>query len=111
MGKVFTALCNLIAQTHVSDATCGFKCYRGEVARQLYTLQQLTDWTFDAEVIFLARKYGYPIKEVPVRWHDERGSKVHLVRDSVRSFKGLLRIRLNSWQGLYAVKPGVETYF
>ncbi len=101
MGKVFTKLCNLIAQTNVTDATCGFKCYQGTVARELYALQQLSDWTFDAEVIFIARKRGYQIKEVPVRWHDERGTKVRLLRDSVRSMQGLLKIRLNYWQGLY----------
>jgi len=101
MGKVFTKLCNLLAQTNVTDATCGFKCYQGPIARELYALQQLSDWTFDAEVIFIARKRGYIIKEIPVRWHDERGTKVHLLRDSVRSFQGLLKIRLNYWRGLY----------
>lgn len=105
MGKVFTKLCNLIVQTNVTDATCGFKCYQGTVARELYALQRLSDWTFDAEIIFLARQRGYLIKEVPVRWHDERGTKVHLLRDSVRSFQGLLKIRFNYWRSLYQPNP------
>lgn len=101
MGKVFTALSNIIANVNVRDVTCGFKAYRGEVARDLYTRQHLYDWSFDAEIIYLARRAGYRLKEVPVRWLDERGTKVNLVRDSVRSFVGLLTIRLNGWRGLY----------
>jgi dolichyl-phosphate beta-glucosyltransferase len=101
MGKVFTALSNLIASVNVSDVTCGFKCYRGEIARDLYGRQRVFDWSFDAEIIHIARRSNYRLKEVPVRWLDERGTKVHLVRDSVRSFKGLLAIRLNAMRGLY----------
>jgi dolichyl-phosphate beta-glucosyltransferase len=101
MGKVFTALSNLIASVNVSDVTCGFKCYRGAVAHDLYANQRLFDWSFDAEIIHIARRHHYRLKEVPVRWLDERGTKVHLVRDSYRSFKGLLTIRLNAMRGLY----------
>lgn len=102
MGKVFTALSNLIATVNVSDVTCGFKCYQGDVARYLYGLQRVYDWSFDAEIIHIARKQGFRLKEVPVRWLDERGTKVHLLRDTIRSFQGLLQIRLNSWRGLYS---------
>ncbi|HEX2912359.1 MAG TPA: dolichyl-phosphate beta-glucosyltransferase [Chloroflexia bacterium] len=101
MGKVFTALSNIIAQVNVRDVTCGFKCYRGPVAHDLYGRQQIFDWSFDAEIIHIARRSGYRLKEVPVRWYDERGTKVNLLRDSIRSFMGLLTIRLNSWRGLY----------
>ena len=105
MGKVFTALSNLIANVNVRDVTCGFKCYRGAVARDLYRRQRIYNWSFDAEIIYIARRLGYSLKEVPVRWHDERGTKVHLLRDSFNSFKGLLTIRLNGWRGLYAGGP------
>ncbi len=101
MGKVFTALSNLIARVDVRDVTCGFKCYRGEVAHDLYARQKLFDWSFDAEIIYIARRSHYKLKEVPVRWYDERGTKVHLIKDSVRSFLGLLTIRWNGFRGLY----------
>ncbi len=102
MGKIFTMLSNAIVNLKVSDVTCGFKCYRGEVARNIYGLQRVYDWSFDAEIIHIARVNGYRLKEIPVRWHDERGTKVHLLRDSVRSFRGLLKIRKNSREGYYA---------
>jgi dolichyl-phosphate beta-glucosyltransferase len=108
MGKVFTMLCNILVNLQVSDATCGFKAYQGEVARELFAAQRLWDWSFDAEVIFVARKRGYAIKEVPVRWHDQKGTKVRLVRDTFRSLKGLALIRWNDIKGFY--KPKQSDY-
>jgi dolichyl-phosphate beta-glucosyltransferase len=107
MGKVFTMLCNILVNLNVSDATCGFKAYQGEVAREIYGSQKLSDWSFDAEVIFIARKRGYKIKELPVRWHDQKGTKVRLVRDTFRSLKGLATIRLNDLRGWY--KPTLKS--
>lgn len=107
MGKVFTWLSNFIARVDVRDVTCGFKCYRNEVAHDLYGRQQIYDWSFDAEIIYIARLSHYKLKEVPVRWFDERGTKVHLLKDSVRSFWGLLTIRLNGFKGLYERPAGV----
>jgi dolichyl-phosphate beta-glucosyltransferase len=101
MGKVFTALSNILVNVNVRDVTCGFKAYKGAVAHDLYGAQVIFDWSFDAEIIHIARRRGYRLKEVPVRWLDERGTKVNLVRDSVRSFAGLLQIRLNGWRGRY----------
>jgi dolichyl-phosphate beta-glucosyltransferase len=109
MGKVFTWLCNKIVGANVSDATCGFKCYKGEVARIIYARQQLFDWSFDAEIIHIARRNGYNIKEVPVRWHDVRGTKVNLLRDTIRSLTGLFRIRWNGWRGYYDQAVQSET--
>jgi dolichyl-phosphate beta-glucosyltransferase len=109
MGKVFTWLSNFIARVDVRDVTCGFKCYRAEVAHDLYGRQQIYDWSFDAEIIYIARLSHYKLKEVPVRWFDERGTKVHLVKDSVRSFWGLLTIRMNGFKGLYNRPAGAST--
>jgi len=109
MGKVYTSLSNLIARVDVSDVTCGFKCYRGEVARHIYSLQRIYGWSFDTEIIHIARQHHYRLKEIPVRWRDERGTKVHLLGDSLRSFQGLLQIRLNSWRGFYRVPLEFES--
>jgi dolichyl-phosphate beta-glucosyltransferase len=91
-----------VANSHVSDVTCGFKCYRREIGHRIYAAQHLYDWSFDSEIIFIARKYGYKIKEVPVHWHDVRGTKVKLIKDVARSLKGLLQIRINDWRGNYS---------
>lgn len=101
MGKVFTWLTNVILANNISDVTCGFKGFSRPVAQKVFSRQQINGWSFDAEVLFLAQKYGYAIKEVPVHWRNDPGTKVKLLRDTIRSFLGLLKIRANDWRGKY----------
>ena len=100
LGKGFTWLVRLLA-ADVSDATCGFKAYRGDVGRDLYARMRVFDWSFDAEMLFVGRRRGLRVVEVPVRWRDQAGTKVDLRRDVVRSLQGLARIRLNALRGRY----------
>jgi dolichyl-phosphate beta-glucosyltransferase len=101
MGKVFTRLSNLILGLHVSDFTCGFKGFRREAARELFSRQRLGDWSFDAEILYLAQLRAYRVQEIPVVWRDDRATKVRLARDVISSFVGLLKIRLNHCLGKY----------
>ncbi|MGA7732981.1 MAG: dolichyl-phosphate beta-glucosyltransferase [Chloroflexia bacterium] len=101
MGKVFTWLTNRLATRDISDITCGFKGFTHDAAQQLFSRSIIDDWSFDAEVLFVAQKRNLRIKEVPVRWHDESGTKVRVVRDATRAFLGLLKIRLNGMRGRY----------
>lgn len=104
LGKVFTWLTNHIATKDISDVTCGFKCFSQEAAQTLFGLSVIDDWSFDAEVLFLAQRFKYRIKEVPVTWHDEAGTKVRLWKDAVNSLRGLVRIRVNASRGLYRAR-------
>ena len=100
MGKVFTWLVrNLLA--NVSDATCGFKLFRGDVGRAIFAHLRIDGWAFDAELLFLAKRFGYDLQEVPVRWEDRSGTKVRLLRDAWSSARGLLEILRNERRGLY----------
>lgn len=101
LGKVFTWLVNRTL-VEVSDVTCGFKAFRGEVARDLFSRLRIDAWSFDAELLYLCRQRGYALAEVPVRWHDEAGTRVRLRRDLVGSLAGLARIRWNAARGIYA---------
>jgi dolichyl-phosphate beta-glucosyltransferase len=101
LGKVFTWLTNVLATKNLSDVTCGFKCFTRESAHYLFARSVVKDWSFDAEVLFIAQQKGYRIKEVPVTWHDTPGTKVRLLRDALRSIEGLMRIRANSLRGRY----------
>lgn len=101
MGKVFTWLTNRIATKDISDITCGFKCFTQSAAQRLFSRSIIDDWSFDAEVLYIAQKHRLRIKEVPVRWHDESGTKVRVLRDASRAFLGLLKIRLNGMKGKY----------
>ena len=93
LGKVYTKLTNWILGLRFSDFTCGFKGFRKEAAKDLFSRQQLSNWSFDAEILYLAQLKGYRISEIPVHWRNDKRTKVKLWRDIVSSFLGLLRIR------------------
>ena len=101
LGKVFTWLSDLLATRDISDVTCGFKAFRQEAAHDLFRRAQINDFSFDAEILYLAQRRGYRIMEVPVTWHDERGTTVRIGRDAVRALRGLFRIRWNAAGGQY----------
>lgn len=93
MGAVFSFLVRTLAVPGIRDSQCGFKCYRHEVAKRLADLQKLPGFSFDVEHLFLARRMGWRIAEVGVRWVDAPGTKVKPIRDSWRMLRDLLRIR------------------
>ncbi len=99
-GRLFTALSNLLCDTGVSDATCGFKGFRRDVAKRLFSLSQIKRWVFDTEILFLARNYGYSVMEIPVSWRNAKGSKVRFV-DAISSLIDLVRIRVYDARGQY----------
>lgn len=100
-GKVFTWLTNQLVTSGISDITCGFKLFKTPFAKKLFRQSQLPDWSFDAEILFLAQKQGFKIKELPVRWRNDPDTKVKLFRDILGSFIGLVKIRLNHALGRY----------
>lgn len=101
-GYGYILLANFLLRLGVSDITCGFKCYRKRCVQAIFSRQRLNNWSFDAENIFVARKYGYRIKEIAVAWEHTPGSKVRVFRNVVACGLDLLRIKLNDLKGLYA---------
>jgi dolichyl-phosphate beta-glucosyltransferase len=102
LGEIYVGLAARWLGSHVSDFNGGFKAFRAEAAERLFRLQRRNDWSFDAEVLVLAERLGYRIKEVPVRWaHVQETSKVRPLRDGVRSFLALLRIGWDIRRGRY----------
>jgi glycosyltransferase involved in cell wall biosynthesis len=77
----------------IHDTQCGFKFFRGEVARDLFRRQRIDGYMFDVEVLHLAQCSGYRIKEVGIRWRDDGDSRLQLVRGNWRNFLDVLRIR------------------
>lgn len=101
LGNTFNIMVRTLAVPGIYDTQCGFKLFRGDVAEVLFTEQSIPRFGFDVEVLFLARKYGFRISEVPVNWNNMSGSKVNVVRDSVRMFRDLLVTRLKWVAGRY----------
>jgi dolichyl-phosphate beta-glucosyltransferase len=93
MGKSFNAFVRLLAVPGIHDTQCGFKLFRGDVARELFSEARIDRFAYDVEILYLARRRGIPIAEVPVLWFNSPESKVAVVRDSLRMLRDLLRIR------------------
>ena len=100
-GRVFNTLVRWLALPGLQDSQCGFKCFRGDIAEEIFPLQTNTGWAFDVEVLFIARQHGYRIVEVPIPWYFNSDSQIRMLRDSWRMVRDLLLIRLNSLQGKY----------
>jgi dolichyl-phosphate beta-glucosyltransferase len=79
----------------VSDTQCGFKFFRGDVARDLFSRQQIDGYMFDVEILSLAEAAGYRIKEVGVRWRDDADSRLDLVSGNWQNLLDIVRIRRN----------------
>jgi dolichyl-phosphate beta-glucosyltransferase len=77
----------------IVDTQCGFKFFRGEVARELFRLQQIDGYMFDVEILYLAQQLGYRIAEVPVRWRDDGDSRLQLVVGNICNVRDIFSIR------------------
>jgi glycosyltransferase involved in cell wall biosynthesis len=104
-GRVFNALIRWLVLPTLQDTQCGFKCIRADVARSIYPYQTLTGWAFDVELLFIACRQGYQVREIPIHWYFNADSKISVLRDSLRMFLDLLLIRRNARRGLYDPKP------
>ncbi|MEN9407204.1 MAG: hypothetical protein RLZZ455_420 [Candidatus Parcubacteria bacterium] len=101
MGKSFTLLSRLLTGVQVSDFTCGFKAFRAQQAKRIFDHAQIQRWSFDTEILFLAKKYNIRIKEVPVVWKNSKETKVVFPNDIFTSLTELIVIYLNEMRGKY----------
>ncbi len=102
MGRVFNSLVGVLAVPRISDTQCGFKAFTREAALDLFSHQVIDGWAFDVEVLFLARRRGYRISEVPVTWRYDPSSRVRPLHDTIAMLRELLVIRWNNLVGRYA---------
>lgn len=107
IGRIFNAMVRWLVLPGLQDTQCGFKCFSGEVAERVFPLQTLDGMSFDAEVLFIARKMGYDIQEVGIDWYFNADSRVRLIEDSMRMAFDLLTIRWNALRGRYEFKKKI----
>jgi dolichyl-phosphate beta-glucosyltransferase len=93
MGRIFNLIVQLSGVRGLRDTQCGFKLLEGDVARQLFTELQTERFAYDVELVWLARRRGYKVVEVGVRWADSPASKVNPLTDSVRMFWDVMALR------------------
>jgi dolichyl-phosphate beta-glucosyltransferase len=93
MGKTFNTIIRSIGLVGLHDTQCGFKLFRGPVARELFERSKVDHFAFDVEVVWLAQKAGFTVVEEGVTWEDSPSSRVSPIGDSWRMLIDVLRLR------------------
>ena len=92
-GKLFGLMVRTLALPGIRDSQCGFKFFRREAAQEIFSRVQLERWAFDVEVLYIARRLGYRIDEVPIRWINDPNTKVRLIVDGPRMVRDIMTIK------------------
>lgn len=98
MGKFFNLLVQLLLLPGIKDTQCGFKAFKEEVVRTVFPKISIAGFSFDVEVLYLARKFGYRICEIPVEWYNDPRTKVRLLTDGLKMLVELVQIRVRHWK-------------
>ncbi len=101
IGRIYNLFVNLFVVPKIKDTQCGFKLFKQAVAREVFSKQKSEQFSFDVEILFIARKAGYKIVEIPVNWKNVPGSKVNLGWDSLLMGRDILKFRLYDIFGAY----------
>ena len=101
MGRIFNFIVRTLTVPGIQDTQCGLKCFTREAARDLFSHQTIDGFGFDVEILFLARKRGYRVVEVPITWRHVPASRIDPLRDTIRMLTDVLRVRWNEATGLY----------
>ncbi|MBO0912376.1 MAG: glycosyltransferase family 2 protein [Acidobacteria bacterium] len=105
-GRSFNLLLKTLLGLNFKDTQCGFKAFTSRAAHKLFSLQTIEGWGFDAEILYLARRLGFSVKEVPVVWSDRAGTRIQPIRDGILMVGEALAIRLNALRGRYPRADG-----
>jgi len=104
VGRGSSMVSNALLRYNIRDTQCGLKAFKKNVAKDLFSKITIKGFYFDPEILYIARKRGYAIKEervVVLKNHQSRISKVNVLKDSIRCFLDLLIIKLNDIRGKY----------
>lgn len=100
-GRIFNGLNRIILGLRFKDTQCGFKAFTRRAAQKILPLQRIERWGFDPEILFLARKFGFRVDEVAVRWGHVGGTRINPLLDGARMLQEMVRIRWNDLAGNY----------
>jgi len=100
-GRIFNLMLRVTLGLQFADTQCGFKAFKRAAAQAIFPLQKIERWGFDPEILFLARKLGFRIHEVPVAWGHSGGTRINPLVDGTKMFQEMLRVRWYSITGKY----------
>jgi len=108
LGRMFNLALRLILGLNFKDTQCGFKAFNRHAAEVVFPPQQIERWGFDPELLYLAKRSNLKIEEVPVIWSHRDGTRIQALRDGLRMFAELFKIRWNAIRGKYGIRPAVS---
>jgi glycosyltransferase involved in cell wall biosynthesis len=100
-GRIFNLMLRVTLGLKFKDTQCGFKAFRQPAVREIFPLQKIERWGFDPEILFLARKFKFRVREVPVAWGHSGGTRINPLVDGSRMVMEMLRIRCYDLSGKY----------
>lgn len=100
-GRIFNLVLRMVLGLSYTDTQCGFKAFTRGAAQEIFARQRIERWGFDAELLFLAKKFGLKVAEVPVSWAHSSGSRMSYFRDGTRMVWEMLKVRWYSLTGKY----------
>jgi len=106
-GRIFNLALRIILGLKYKDTQCGFKAFTRRGAQALFPLQKIERWGFDPELLYVSRRLGFGISEVPVAWSHREGTRISPLRDGIRMFWEMLRIRSYALRGNYSPSGAV----
>jgi dolichyl-phosphate beta-glucosyltransferase len=114
IGNTFNAIVKTLLLPGIYDTQCGFKLFRREAARDVFSVQRTNGYGFDVEILYVAKLHGYRLVEIPINWANVEGSKVNVLLDSPKMFVEVVRICVSGWLGHYkrlptSVRDGVSS--
>jgi dolichyl-phosphate beta-glucosyltransferase len=108
MGRVNNWIIKIMAVRGFEDTQCGFKMFNRESAQDLFSVQQMNGIGFDVEILFIAQRRGYKIREVPITWYFDPDSRMRLVQDSLNMLREIWEVRQNWRKGVYERQPSAQ---
>lgn len=110
-GRTYHTISHFILPLDIEDSQCGFKLFSNQAAKVIFSKTKIDRWSFDAEVLILAKKMGFSLLELPVSWEEKTGSKVRFFRDTFIMVRDLLRIRRNLLSDQYNLEENFTKVF
>ena len=100
-GRIFNGALRIVLGLSYADTQCGFKIFTRRAAHIIFPLQKIDRWGFDPELLFLAKRFGFKVSEIPIAWAHSEGSRIRYFRDGMHMFWEMLKIRWYSVLGKY----------
>ena len=107
-GRIFNFALRFVLGLDFKDTQCGFKAFTRNAAQKVFPLQRIERWGFDPELLYLARKSGLTVTEVPVAWSHREGTRINPLVDGIRMMGEILLIRWNALSGKYSAAATVS---